>query len=234
MLLRRLPKRTPRLRVLCAAGATVLCAIRPASIGASSAALLNSAAAYPDRVNFGLLQTRLSSSNVSQNVASPRMVVAEGKRVAIHYTGTLSGGLVFDSTEGKSPLEFDVGSGDTLKGIDAAVRGMTVGESKTLTLTPADAYGEYDPSKLQEVEISRLPEGCEVGTPLQAGQQRKYVVTAIKDGVATLDGNHELAGKTLAFDIRVTAITDPPEPFRSKRSQHYSCTAPFCCLTIWV
>lgn len=149
------------------------------------------------------------------------MVVAEGKRVAIHYTGTLSDGLVFDSTEGKSPLEFDVGTGDTLKGIDAAVRGMVVGESKTLTLLPADAYGQYDPSKLQEVEVSQLPEGCEVGTPLQAGQ-RKYVITAIKDGVATLDGNHKLAGKTLTFDILVTAITDPPEPFRSKRSQHPS------------
>jgi len=218
MLLRQLSQRNPRLSALCAVGATVLCSIRPSF---ASTALLNRSA-YPGRASFGLQQTRLSSSNVILNVCSSRMVVVEGKRVAIHYTGTADG-RVFDSTEGKAPLEFDVGGGDILKGIDAAVRGMVVGESKTLTLPPADAYGEYEPRKLQEVEISRLPEGIEVGTPLQAGQQ-KFVITGISDGVATLDGNHELAGKTLTFDILVTAITDPPEPFRSKRSL-VSCTA---------
>lgn len=218
MLLRwsRLPTTTPRL--LCAAGAAVLCAVGAPAAGLAPKGLLLNTAAYRGGDSCELRQTRASSSHAGLNYvasSSTMAVVAEGKRVAVHYTGTLPDGVVFDSTEGLSPLEFDVGSGDTLKGIDAAVRGMVVGESKKVTLPPADGYGEYDPSKLQEVEVSRLPEGCEVGTPLQSGRQR-FVVAQIANGIATLDANHEHAGKTLTFDILVLAITDPPEPFRSK------------------
>ena len=104
-----------------------------------------------------------------------------------------------------------------VKGFDAGVIGMSVGESKTLTLTPADGYGDYDPTKTQEVAVDRLPEGSEVGTALTAGQQR-VVVVKIEDGTATLDANHHLAGKTLSFEVMVTSIKDAPAPFSSEHT----------------
>lgn len=215
--------------------AALLCAVRPihtldsAALDPRAAATAGLAGAHPGSAAYGLQQ----SQAFSRTPPKPPMTdtAVDGKRVALHYTGTLEDGTVFDSSEGKDPIEFDVGKGKTVVGtwLDAGVRGMIIGESKTIAVDPANAYGEYDNSKMQQVDASRLPEGSGVGTALQAGSQR-MIVAKIEDGVATLDGNHELAGKTLTFQILVTSITDSPEPFRSTLAWccARSCLACYC------
>ena len=140
--------------------------------------------------------------------------VADGKRVSVEYVGTLDDGSEFDSTEGRQPLQFDCGTGAMIVGFERAVEGMRAGESKTFTLEPAEAYGEYDDSQTQQVAADRLPDNVEVGSVLQAPGGRRVVVTALDaDGEATLDMNHELAGKALTFAVTIVAVEDAPAPF---------------------
>ena len=135
-----------------------------------------------------------------------------GDTVRIHYTGTLSDGSQFDSSAGRDPLEFAVGSGMVIPGFDTAVEGMTVGESKSFTIEPEEAYGVKQDHLIQEVPKSALPEGMtpEVGMPLQSqtpdGQVMDLEVTAVTDTHITVDANHPLAGKALTFDIELVAI----------------------------
>ena len=135
-----------------------------------------------------------------------------GDTVRIHYTGTLSDGAKFDSSAGRDPLEFALGSGQVIPGFDNAVDGMAVGESKTVTIEPAEAYGDKHPQLVQDVPKSALPEEMEpkVGMQLQSqapdGQVMHLVVTDVKDDAITVDGNHPLAGQTLNFDIDLVEI----------------------------
>ncbi|MEO1202658.1 MAG: peptidylprolyl isomerase [Pseudomonadota bacterium] len=135
-----------------------------------------------------------------------------GDTVKIHYTGKLTDGTQFDSSEGRDPLEFALGSGQVIPGFDQAVDGMEVGESKSVTIAPEDAYGERHEQLVQDVPKSALPEDmqAEVGMQLQSqspdGQVFQLVVTAIGDETITVDGNHPLAGHELNFDIELVAI----------------------------
>ena len=135
-----------------------------------------------------------------------------GDTVRIHYTGTLNDGSQFDSSAGRDPLEFAVGSGMVIPGFDTAVEGMTVGESKSFTIEPEEAYGVKQDHLIQEVPKSALPEGMtpEVGMPLQSqtpdGQVMDLEVTAVTDTHITVYANHPLAGKALTFDIELVAI----------------------------
>jgi peptidylprolyl isomerase len=136
----------------------------------------------------------------------------DGSTVHIHYTGRLDDGSVFDSSEGRDPLTFTVGSGQVIQGFDAAVRGMEIGDTRTTTIEPAEGYGD----RRSELEISypraQLPEGMvpEIGQTLQMqtpdGQAFQMRVTEVTDEAIGLDGNHPLAGKTLTFDIELVAI----------------------------
>ena len=135
-----------------------------------------------------------------------------GDTVRIHYTGTLNDGSQFDSSAGRDPLEFAVGSGMVIPGFDTAVEGMTVGESKSFTIEPEEAYGVKQDHLIQDVPKSALPEGMtpEVGMPLQSqtpdGQVMDLEVTAVTDTHITVDANHPLAGIALTFDIELVAI----------------------------
>lgn len=135
-----------------------------------------------------------------------------GDTVKIHYTGTLEDGQQFDSSEGRDPLEFELGAGQVVPGFEKAVSGMTVGESKSVKIEPEDAYGERNPEAVQEVPKSALPEELnpEEGMMLQAqnqsGQSVQLRVVAVKDETIIVDANHPLAGKTLNFDINLVAI----------------------------
>ncbi len=135
-----------------------------------------------------------------------------GDTVKIHYTGTLADGTEFDSSAGRDPLEFALGSGQVIPGFDRAVDGMAIGESKSVTIEPEDAYGERHEQLVQEVPRSALPDDmeAEVGMQLQSqspdGQVFQLVVTAIGDDSITVDGNHPLAGHALNFDIELVAI----------------------------
>ena len=133
-------------------------------------------------------------------------------KVKVHYTGKLTSGEVFDSSEGRDPLEFTVGGGQMIKGFDEAVNGMEVNEKKTVTIPSAEAYGDHREELIQEVPKNQLPEDMnpEVGQKLVAtndlGHQTYVSVTAVTEEVITVDANHELAGKDLVFDIELVSI----------------------------
>ena len=135
-----------------------------------------------------------------------------GDKVRIHYTGKLDDGTMFDSSEGKDPLEFDLGGGGVIPGFDTAVDGMTVGEKKSVKIESGEAYGPRHEELIQDVPKSDLPDDMElsVGLQLQAqnpeGQVMRFTITEVTDDTITVDGNHPLAGQTLNFDIELVEI----------------------------
>ncbi|MDD5338382.1 MAG: peptidylprolyl isomerase [Dehalococcoidales bacterium] len=143
---------------------------------------------------------------------SGERVAEEGDSVTVHYTGSLEDGTVFDSSVGKDPLTFTIGAGTVITGFDAAVRGMKVGETKTVTLTPDQAYGEYNDGLIITLEISQIPSSInlELGEniPLQNNAGQVFVGKIIGIGLTTItvDANHELAGRTLIFEIELVSI----------------------------
>lgn len=132
--------------------------------------------------------------------------------VKVHYTGKLTTGEVFDSSEGKDPLAFTVGGGQMIKGFDEAVDGMMLNEMKTVTIVAEEAYGGHKAELIQEILKSTLPEEMkpEVGQKLMAtndlGHQTQVAVTQISEDFITIDANHDLAGKDLIFDIKLVEI----------------------------
>jgi len=135
-----------------------------------------------------------------------------GDTVKIHYTGTLDDGTEFDSSAGREPLEFAIGSGQVIAGFDNAVDGMTAGDSKTVTIPAGEAYGERHDQLVQEMPNTALPEDMkpEVGMQLQSqspdGQVMNLLVTAVEVESITVDGNHPLAGQALTFAIELVEV----------------------------
>lgn len=135
-----------------------------------------------------------------------------GDTVRIHYTGTLHDGTEFDSSTGRDPLEFALGSGQVIPGFDAAVTGMAVGEQKTVTIEPDDAYGQRHEQLLQQVPKNTLPDTIEpaVGIQLQSqspdGRVMNLVVVEVEEESITLDANHPLSGQALTFAIELVEI----------------------------
>ena len=135
-----------------------------------------------------------------------------GDTVRIHYTGTLTSGETFDSSEGRDPLEFVVGSGQIIPGLDSAIPGMGIGDKKTVEVPCANAYGETNPDACQAVPRAEIPDNIplEVGTQLQMqtpqGQVVPVTVAEVSETEVTLDANHPLAGKDLIFAIEMVAI----------------------------
>ena len=135
-----------------------------------------------------------------------------GDTVRIHYTGTLDDGTQFDSSDGRDPLEFALGGGQVIPGFDTAVDGMAVGESKSVTIQPEEAYGQRHDQLVQQVPKTTLPEDMElaVGMQLQSqgpdGQVMNLVVAEIEDDSITVDANHPLAGQALTFAIELVEI----------------------------
>jgi FKBP-type peptidyl-prolyl cis-trans isomerase 2 len=142
------------------------------------------------------------------------MAVQSGNTIKIHYHGRLSDGTTFDSSAGRSPLEFTVGSGSVIKGFDDGVQGMSVGEKKTIEIPYLEAYGPEDPSMIVEFPADRLPSDLkpEIGMQLNMnnaeGQQFPVVITEITDEKIILNANHPLAGKDLIFDLELVEIVD--------------------------
>jgi peptidylprolyl isomerase len=131
-----------------------------------------------------------------------------GDTVRVHYTGRLENGEVFDTSEGGEPLEFKLGSGQVIAGFDENVIGMSVGEEKTISIEPENAYGERQEGLVGKVERAGLslgdePQvGMELALQLPEGQQIPVVITEVTDESVTFDANHPLAGKKLIFDIK--------------------------------
>jgi peptidylprolyl isomerase len=138
--------------------------------------------------------------------------IKDGDEISIHYTGRLEDGEIFDSSQGRQPLTFTVGSGQLIKGFDHAVIGMTAGEKKTVTLSPADGYGERKEDLFVDLQKKYIPEGMdlEVGMVVElsdGGQNRvPAFVQEIHEEFVRMDLNHYLAGKVLIFDIEIINI----------------------------
>lgn len=133
------------------------------------------------------------------------MTVKKGDHIFVNYTGNLDDGTTFDSSEGREPLEFDVGAGQMIKGFDSAVIGMKTGEEKTVKISAKDAYGEHDARNVIEVPKENAPVGVKEGDTLNAGGQPVKVVR-VTNSTVVIDANHPLAGKDLTFKIKMIRI----------------------------
>ena len=138
--------------------------------------------------------------------------VKNGDTVKVHYHGRLTDGTTFDTSEGRGPLQFEVGAQQVIKGFDEGVLGMAVGDKKTINIPAEDAYGETSPDKMIEFPRAQFPPDMtpEVGMQLslrsQDGHDFPVVISEVKDEVVVLDANHPLAGKDLIFDVEVVEI----------------------------
>ena len=139
--------------------------------------------------------------------------VRDGDTVRVHYTGKLADGKTFDTSTGREPLEFTVGSGQVIPGFEQAVVGMNVGESKTVEIPTDQAYGPWREEKVIAVDRASFPENIEpqVGQRLELrqkdGRRVPVIVTGVTEFSVRLDANHLLAGKGLIFDIEIVEIT---------------------------
>lgn len=139
-------------------------------------------------------------------------ITKKGDTVQVHYTGKLTTGEIFDSSEGREPLQFEVGAGQMIPGFDKGVEGMAVGDKKTINIIPAEAYGERVDDHVIPFPKQNIPEEMEleVGQSLQLsdpmGNPVPVVVQEIKEDVVLLDANHPLAGKELVFEVEMVSI----------------------------
>lgn len=139
--------------------------------------------------------------------------VKSGDTVCIHYTGTLLDGSTFDSSDGRDPLEFIVGSGQIIPGLDVALPGMVVGDKKTVNVPCGEAYGPIDPGMRQSVPRGEIPaeipldKGMQLQMQTAEGQVMSVTVVDFNDEDVTLDANHALAGQDLIFAIELISIT---------------------------
>ena len=140
--------------------------------------------------------------------------VKENNTVKVNYTGKLSDGQVFDTSEGKEPMEFTLGQGQLISGFAKGLIDMKLNEKKTITISKEEAYGEINNDLIQEVEKTQLPQDMtpEVGMGLVSktpdGQEMNLLVVEVREESIVIDGNHPLAGKELIFDLEVVAIKD--------------------------
>jgi peptidylprolyl isomerase len=142
--------------------------------------------------------------------------VKDGLYISVDYTGTLANGELFDSSEGRAPIEFKVGKGRMIKGFEEAVLGMKLNEKKTFTLAPEEAYGHRDESCTYEFPTKEIPSEInpEVGQTLALqspdGRQVPARIVAVDNEKVTFDLNHPLAGESLTFEIQIRSISDSP------------------------
>ena len=144
--------------------------------------------------------------------------VKSGDTVRVHYHGKLTDGTTFDSSEGREPLEFEVGSGMVIAGFDSGVTGMVVGEKKTVNIPVEEAYGEKQEEMFMEFPMDRFPEDMkpEVGMQLNMssadGQNFPVIVREVLEDKVVLDANHPLAGEELVFDLELVEIAGGQSP----------------------
>ncbi|MDX1556836.1 MAG: peptidylprolyl isomerase [Xanthomonadales bacterium] len=140
------------------------------------------------------------------------MTAKQGDTVRIHYTGKLEDGTVFDTSEGREPIEFTIGQGQVIPGFEEGVTDMAEGEEKSVSIEPENAYGPKRDELIQDVPRTQFPEDAQVeeGAQFQArtqtGQTINLTVVDVKEDVVTVDGNHPLAGQTLNFDLKLEKI----------------------------
>lgn len=140
--------------------------------------------------------------------------VKSGDKVSVEYTGRFADGMVFDSSEGRDPLKFTVGANEVIPGFDKAVTGLSTGESVTIQIPPAEAYGLHDANLIVTLDRSKIPPEVEIGIGSQLqmkneeGRIFSVAVTGLSEEEVIVDANHPLAGKELTFDIKLVEICE--------------------------
>ena len=134
----------------------------------------------------------------------------QGTKVKIHYTGTLNDGKIFDSSEGREPLEFTIGENRVIKGFEDGIKGMKLNDEKTIKIKAKDTYGERDERMVVSVPRDKFPPEVQAGGTLLLkgpnGERLPAVVKEVKENAVIIDMNHPLAGKELNFKIKVVGI----------------------------
>ena len=138
-------------------------------------------------------------------VACGGRVAEDGDTVLVHYHGTLDNGEVFDSSREGDAFQFVVGGGGVISGFDEAVRGLAAGESRTVRMEAADAYGEWREDRVVEVAVQNAPPDLQAGDRVSLGGQPAVIVEVRKD-VVVVDANHPLAGEALTFEVELVSI----------------------------
>jgi len=139
--------------------------------------------------------------------------VKSGDKVKVHYHGKLRNGETFDTSEGREPLEFTVGSGQVIKGFDDGVMNMQVGDKKTVEIEVENAYGEKEEGRIVDYPKDQFPPDMDPQLGMQLmmtdgdGHSIPVVVTEVKEDTVILDANHPLAGQDLIFDLELVEIT---------------------------
>ena len=136
----------------------------------------------------------------------------KGDKVRIHYTGTLDDGTQFDSSAGSDPLEFELGANQVIPGFEAAIMGMSPGDTDKIRIEAEQAYGPRREEMVLTAPRDQIPPGLDpqVGQQLQlqhpSGEDVAVVVTEVTDESVTLDGNHPLSGQALSFELELVEI----------------------------
>jgi peptidylprolyl isomerase len=144
---------------------------------------------------------------------SAKRVAKSGDTVKVHYTGKLEDGTIFDSSRDREPFELTIGGGMTIPGFENGIVGMAVGDTKTITIPPEEAYGQRRDELVMTISKDQIPPNItpEVGQQLQmqhpSGNIINVTITDVSPDSVTFDANHPLAGKTLIFEIELMEIS---------------------------
>lgn len=137
-------------------------------------------------------------------------MVTQGSTVEVHYTGKFPNDEVFDTSEGRDPLQFQVGTGQIIPGFENAILGKNIGDKVTINIPASEAYGDVRNELFVQVPLDKLPGEVEVGQTLQAdsgnGETVMVVVEQVNEDHVIINGNHPLAGKDLVFDIEIVSV----------------------------
>lgn len=141
-----------------------------------------------------------------------KTIAKDGRAVQVHYKGTFEDGTVFDSSYDRGQtIGFTVGAGEMIPGFDAAVKGMKIGETKSVTIEPEQAYGDHNPEGVQAVSKQQFPEDFEFqeGIVIEGsvqGQPVRGVISQVDSETVVVDFNHPMAGRNLNFDIELIDV----------------------------
>src|SRR3989338_1595650 len=158
-----------------------------------------------------------ASAAPAEETPAPAAAIQDNLDIGLEYTLTVDGSVV-DTTEGRGPFHYVHGQGQLIPGLERELTGLHVGDSKEVAVRPADGYGEVDPAAFVEVPKEQLPKDVAptVGMVLQGvnpdGRNFRAKINEVNGASVVLDLNHPLAGKTLNFQVKVTAISSAPSP----------------------
>jgi len=178
--------------------------MRRGGAAAGPSRLLRSAAASAPRPSVAASPLSIRRVGGKRNAVVYAGVEA-GDFVRVHYTGTLADGSEFDSSRGRGPLEFVVGSSNVIEGFHDLVMGLGTGEKRTRTIEAKKAYGEWSEDLVAKVPASQAPDGLKKGAAVQLSNGMVAAVTDMDDEFITLDANHQLAGKDLTFEVELVS-----------------------------